>query len=204
MNKEQSESKSARILSMYARLNSGVILKKSDLAEEYHVTERSIQRDIDSLRDFIDKEQLEQNIVYDAKDRGYKLVSRVPAGLSNNEILAVCKILLESRSMRTDEMFHILDNLIDCAVPRESQQAIKLLIANEKHHYIPLHHDRPIFNYLWDIGQAVRNQQIIEIEYIRLNKYTVKRRLKPVGIMFSEYYFYLTAFQTDEKNTQRL
>lgn len=202
MNKEQSESKSARILSMYARLNSGVILKKSDLAEEYHVTERSIQRDIDSLRDFIDKEQLEQSIVYDAKDRGYKLVSRVPAGLSNNEILAVCKILLESRSMRTDEMFHILDNLIDCAVPRESQQDIKLLIANEKHHYIPPHHDRPILNYLWDIGQAVRNQQIIEIEYIRLNKHAVKRRLKPVGIMFSEYYFYLTAFQTDE-NTRK-
>ena len=203
MDKQPSESKSARILSMYARLNSGYILRKGDLAEEYHVTERSIQRDIDSLRDFLDKEGMEQSISYVAKDRGYKLIDKFSEQLSNNEVLAVCKILLESRSMIAEEMFPILDKIIEFATPKENQQAIKLLVSNEKHHYIPPHHNRPILDFLWDIGQAVRTQHIIEIEYTRLDQSEVRRCLKPVGIMFSEYYFYLTAFQTDDETRKK-
>ena len=48
-----SEAKSARILSIYARFLSGQILSKAALATEYGVTERSIQRDMDSLRCFL-------------------------------------------------------------------------------------------------------------------------------------------------------
>ena len=45
---------------------------------------------------------------------------------------------------------------------------------------------------------AVKKQLLMEIEYIRLkDKATVKRIIQPVGIMFSEYYFYLTAFIAD-------
>ena len=40
-----------------------------------------------------------------------------------------------------------------------------------------------------------------EIEYERLKEpRVVKRRVKPVGIMFSEYYFYLTAFLEDKES----
>lgn len=41
-----------------------------------------------------------------------------------------------------------------------------------------------------DIGQAIRECRYIEIDYIRMKgKAVVKRKLKPVAIMFSEYYF---------------
>ena len=53
MDNSQSESKSARILSIYARLSSGQILNKAELADSFNVTQRSIQRDLDALRDFI-------------------------------------------------------------------------------------------------------------------------------------------------------
>ena len=53
---------------------------------------------------------------------------------------------------------------------------------------------------MWDIGQAIRASRYIEIEYTRMmDKQTVKRKIKPVAIMFSEYYFYVTAFIDDEK-----
>jgi predicted DNA-binding transcriptional regulator YafY len=56
---------------------------------------------------------------------------------------------------------------------------------------------------MWDIGQAIHDHRYIEIEYCRLKeKKTVKRKLQPVAIMFSEYYFYLTAFIEDEKTKQ--
>jgi len=190
-----SEAKSARILSIYARFLSGQILSKVALATEYGVTERSIQRDMDSLRCFLSEQQLQQDVIYDRAVKGYRLVNSIPKGLSNSEILAVCKILLESRSMRQDEMLPILDKLIDCAVPEESKKAVKDLIANEKFHYIEPHHKHPVLNGLWELGQAVQQHRVVEIEYERLkDPKVVRRRVQPVGLMFSEYYFYLTAF----------
>ena len=47
---EFSELKSARLLSIYARLLNGQVLKKALLAQEFGVTARSIQRDLESLR----------------------------------------------------------------------------------------------------------------------------------------------------------
>lgn len=196
-----SEAKSARLLTIYARLLTGEGLNRNALSNEYGVTVRSIQRDIASLRCFLQEQQLAQDVVYDRQNNCYRLVNHAPKGLSNNEILAVCKILLESRSMRRDEMLPILDKLLDCAVPEENKRKVKQLIANEKLHYIAPSHNRPILNGLWDLGQAIQKQLILEIEYERLkHPKLVNRRVKPVGLMFSEYYFYLTAFLEDKKN----
>ena len=109
---EFSELKSARLLSIYARLLNGRVLKKALLAQEFGVTARSIQRDLESLRSFLSNEMLPQDVVYDRAAGGYRLTHAKPMGLSNSEILAVCKILLESRSMRRDEMLPILDKLV--------------------------------------------------------------------------------------------
>lgn len=193
--------KTDRILKIYSQLVNGDILRKKELAQQFHVTERSIQRDMEALRCFFAEEGLQQDIIYDRAARGYRLESPSRALLNNSEILAVCKILLESRSMRKDEMLPILDKLIACCVPEKSKKAITELLANEKHHYVEPHHKQRLLPGLWEISQAVQNHQIMEIEYERLKEpRLVRRRVKPVGIMFSEYYFYLTAFLED-KNT---
>lgn len=193
------EAKSARLLIIYSRLVNGEVLSKAALAEQYHVSPRSIQRDMESLRCFFANQNLKQDITYDYHMAGYRLVNKLPKGLTNSEILAVCKILLESRSMRKDEMLPILDKLIDCAVPQESKRAVSALIGNEKHHYIEPHHGRPILEGLWDVGQAIEQHRVMEIEYERMKEpKAVRRRVLPVGLMFSEYYFYLTAFLEDK------
>ena len=191
--------KTDRILKIYSQLVNGDILRKKELAQQFHVTERSIQRDMEALRCFFAEEGLQQDIIYDRAARGYRLESPSRALLNNSEILAVCKILLESRSMRKDEMLPILDKLIACCVQKKKKKAITELLANEKHHYVEPHHKQRLLPGLWEISQAVQNHQIMEIEYERLKEpRLVCRRVKPVGIMFSEYYFYLTAFLEDK------
>lgn len=193
--------KSERLLQIYSKLVSGEILKKKELAQHFHVTERSIQRDIEALRCFFAGEGLLQDVVYDKKARGYRMENPALRTLENSEILAVCKILLESRSMRRDEIFPILDKLIACCVPERNRKAVQELLANEKYHYIEPRHGQPVLNGMWELGQAIQNHQIIEIEYERLKEpRLVKRKVKPVGIMFSEYYFYLTAFLEDKES----
>ena len=57
--------KSERLLQIYSRLVSGDVLPKKELAQQFHVTERSIQRDMESLRCFFAEQGLRQDIVYD-------------------------------------------------------------------------------------------------------------------------------------------
>ena len=195
------ENKAARLLEIYARLIRGDVLSKMKLGTQYRISKRSIQRDMEALRAFIANQNLGQDVVYDYKHRGYRLIQTNPRWLSNSEILAVCKILLESRSLRKDEMLPILDKLVDCAVPDPNKKLIGELIANETFHYIQPHHNKLILENLWALGEAVRHQQVVEIEYTRLKDHElVKRRVQPVGIMFSEYYFYLTAFLEDKSH----
>ena len=177
------EAKSARMLTIYARFLSGQTMSKAALAAEFGVTERSIQRDMEALRCFFAEQGVPQEVIYDRQVHGYRLVNSIPKGLNNSEILAVCKILLESRSMRRDEMLPILDKLIDCAVPEENKRAVTDLIANEKFHYIEPHHGQHILDGLWEIGQAVQQHRVIEIEYERMKEPKLLKDLDIAGLI---------------------
>lgn len=199
--------KERRILSIYTELVNGKVINKAEMAEKYGVDARSIQRDLADIRSFIEESTIETGIendlIYDAKQKGFRLEQINKMKFTNDEVLAICKILLDSRAFRKDDMNAILDKLMDCCVPKKNQKMVNDLISNEKYHYVPPRHNKHFINAMWDIGQAIRDCKMIEITYKRLKgKKTVKRRIKPLGIMFSEYYFYLTAF-IDEEETKK-
>ena len=188
-----------RILYIQQVLVQGGVLNKQQTADRFGVSEKTIQRDLDTLRSYFADSEPRREILYNSTTGGYLLDDTLSRFLTSSEILAVCKILLESRSLPADDMLPILDKLIDCAVPPENQRDVRALVANEKLHYIPPHHGQHILDTLWTLGQAVRDQRVIEVAYQRMkDPQLVKRRMQPVGIMFSEYYFYLTAFLEDK------
>lgn len=195
MDQAKGDLKTARILHLYRALMENGFISKSEAAQNFHVTQRSVQRDIEDLRCFFAEQSPHQELIYDPDLHVYRLDTASSQFLDNSEILAVCKILLESRSMVKEEMLPILDKLVARCIPAENKKAVTALIANEKHHYVAPHHGQSVLQDLWEIGQAIQRQQLVEITYSRLKApHEVTRLIEPVGIMFSEYYFYLTAF----------
>lgn len=94
----------------------------------------------------------------------------------------------------------MLAKLIDSCVPKDNQKLVKELILNEEFHYIEPRYGSVFVDKLWEIGQAIQTKNYIEIQYQGIQGSTVKtRKLKPLAIMFSEYYFYLAAFIDDDK-----
>ncbi|MGN0466735.1 MAG: helix-turn-helix transcriptional regulator [Lachnospiraceae bacterium] len=200
----QTNNKIKRVLGIYTKLINGYLINKSEEAVNYGVSERSIQRDIDDIREYFGEDIVNSgrtnSVVYDHVDKGYRLEQDCKMKFTNGEILALCKILLDSRAFTKDEMSNMLDKLIECCVPENNQEIVKKLIRNEKFHYVELRHKTIFIDMMWDIGQAIQNYQYIEIDYLRTkDKSIVKRKIKPVAIMFSEYYFYLTAFIDDDE-----
>jgi predicted DNA-binding transcriptional regulator YafY len=190
------DKKVERILNLYSRLAEGCVINKADEAARFEVTERSIQRDLEDIRVYTSSNPTsDRELIYDRKQHGYVLAQNQNNSLTNSEILAVCKILLESRSLMKEEMYPIIDKLLQCCVPCGDNKKVSDLIENEKFHYLEPHHGKKFVDTMWDIGSAVAEHRLMRIKYQKLTETDkVMRMIQPVGIMFSEYYFYLCAF----------
>ena len=210
MTTEQKDLKIAkdRLLAMYAQLAEGKPLYKACEAVKYNCSLRSIQRDIEDLRSFFaDRSEttgVVQELIYDRKLNAYRLVPPLRNLLTNEETFAVLKVLLESRSLTKAELFPILEKLISCCVPPDNRRQVTDLIANEKYHYVEPRHKKEILEKMWNLSAAIRAHKEIKITYMRQNGDAVSRVLKPVGIMFSEFYFYLVGFIDKENQLEKI
>lgn len=210
MTTEQKDLKIAkdRLLAMYAQLAEGKALYKAREAVKYNCSLRSIQRDIEDLRSFFaDRSEttgVVQELIYDRKLNAYRLVPPLRNLLTNEETFAVLKVLLESRSLTKAELFPILEKLISCCVPPDNRRQVTDLIANEKYHYVEPRHKKEILEKMWNLSAAIRAHKEIKITYMRQSGDDVSRVLKPVGIMFSEFYFYLVGFIDKENQLEKI
>lgn len=70
------DKKSERMIDMYVKLINGEMVNKRLEARRHNVSEKSIQRDIDDLRDYIFKKHgmSEIELIYDRKENGYHLI----------------------------------------------------------------------------------------------------------------------------------
>ena len=59
------ENRSYRLLDLYKRLQQGEALTKRELADQYRVSEKTVQRDIEGLREYLAGEQSYLEVVYD-------------------------------------------------------------------------------------------------------------------------------------------
>ena len=199
----ESTDKVERTLGIYTKLMNGAFVNKATEAINYGVNERTIQRDIDDIRNYLEQRGVEDGIVnsviYDRAKKGFRLEQIYKLKFTNPEILAICKILLDSRAFTKKEMEGMLDKLVDTCVPKTNQKLVKDLILNEEFHYIEPRHKSVFIDKMWEIGQAINANKFIEVDYKRTkDKALVTRKLKPVAIMFDEMYFYMAAFIDDE------
>ena len=197
---EVDNGKSFRLLNMYEKLNRGEVLNKKVLANMYGISEKSVQRDIEDLRIYISETYENSDSVtieYSRSRNGYFLVKKEREFLTNEEILGISKILLESRAFQKTELEAIIDRLMLQATSAERLN-IREMILNEKFHYIPLRHNTPLLRRIWDLSECISGKEIIKFDYERQDGKIMHRRVKPLSIMFSEYYFYLIAWLADD------
>ncbi len=191
--------KSFRLLKMFEKLNRGEVINKKEFADYFGISEKSVQRDIDDLRTYLAEAYGsgdEITVKYSYLKNGYSLVKKDREFLTNQEILTVCKILLESRAFNREEL-DILTNKLLMQATQDAKVNINELILNEKFHYIPPRHKKPLIEAIWEISDYIHKKEIIEFDYKRQDGKVTHRTVKPLNVMFSEYYFYLIAWFAD-------
>ncbi len=195
--------KSFRLLNIFERLNRGESVNKDNLASEYNVSLKTIQRDIDDIRAYLSEthfNESEISIKYDKGKNSYYLVRLEREWMTNEEALSICKILLESRAFKKNEIMNLTDKLIMQISPTD-RNVIREIIGSELVNYVPLQHGKPLMNTIWEISKHIISQNIISFRYTRQDGTSSIKSVKPVSVMFSEFYFYLVAFSEDKEIT---
>lgn len=195
------QGKNNRILDMYLRLCKGRVINKAEEAKRFGVDERSIQRDIDDIRAFLDEKTVQEaienrNILYDRSKKGFVMSKLEDVLMSNSEILAVSKILLASRAFPKKEIVSLLGKMLAGCVPQANMKLVADLIANEKFYYVEPKHKANLKDKLWTLGEEIKQYNVLEINYQKqiASHDFVKHTVEPVAIIFSEFYFYLLAY----------
>lgn len=199
MNDNFRTNKSFRLMLIKEKLEKGEIIYKNTLLTEYGIVDKTFQRDLENLRAYYaDVSELRNiNIIYDRKRNGYVLENSENEFLDKKEVLAVCKILLESRAFCKHELDKIIKKLLS-QVNTIDKKLVDNIIANENFNYIPLKHDKELVSTIWELMNFITKCDIIEINYTRSDKTSKIHKVKPVSIMFSEFYFYLIAYMSEK------
>ncbi|MBB6630747.1 helix-turn-helix transcriptional regulator [Clostridium algidicarnis] len=191
--------KSSVLLHMYSKVKNNESFTKEYIVDKFNVSERTVTRYIKDLNNYFQEEYIDNKIIYNRKSGLYELKYKDTKILNEKDILSICKVLLESKGFSKEEIEKVINKLL-CDCVSEDKKIVENIIANELFNYVPTNHGKPLIDKLWDLSIAINNQDIIEIEYFKLSKNgkleseATKRNIKPLSIMFSEYYFYLAAF----------
>ena len=193
--------KTDRILEIFMRSLRGEAVKIQELANEYGVSSKSISRDISEIQNFLSEHRELMNhseLIYSYKQKAYILSN--DEFLKNKELFSIVEILIGSRSLNKEEILNIISKLKKFTTIA-NKSVMENIIRKEIYHYHEVKSDCPsVIDNLWRIINAIENKNMITITYFKMNRDEVKHKIKPVAVMFSEYYFYMIAYKSDDKN----
>lgn len=187
------------LLYLFERLLSGHILNKKEAAEELKVSTKTIERYINNIKNYLSERSRLEEVVYSREKRGYTLQFTEDSKLSKQEILAIAKVLLESKAFSKEEIRRLIQKLISfCSI--HDRIHIKEIISNDLDKYTSPNHSKDSINAIWQLSTATKCHRKVKIKYHKLGddgKYVDKiftSVVYPQGIVFCEYFFYLIAF----------
>lgn len=198
MNVEKNE----RCLAIPLRGMRGEKITVSELANEFGVSTKSISHEISEMRCFLaENRELtgHAELNYDRSAKCYTI--HIDDFLRDSELLAVIKVLIESRAFSKQELLEIIGKQRRFTSTND-RMLLDSLIAKEKYHYCEVKHDcsEGVVDMLWKLADDIRSHTEITITYYKMNRDRVMQTIHPVSIMFSEYYFYIIAYKAEDES----
>ena len=190
-----------RILEIFFRLLHGERVTNKEFADKYEVSGKSISRDIGVINNFLSEHREiipDAEVIYSHKERAYILKSE--EFLKNKDLFALVKVIIGSRCFAKEDILRIIGRLKQFTTASD-RPLLDDLIRKEIYHYHEVKADCDnVIENVWQLTNCIDKGITISVKYIKMDRSEVVRKLKPAAIMFSEYYFYLIAYEADDRN----
>lgn len=197
--------KKNRVLDIFYRAMKGESLSVSKIADEYMVSAKSISRDINEIKNFLsDNRDLVGNteLKYSSSSKSYYL--EFENFLLSKELMAIMKMMVGCRAFSKMDVLELSAKLKNF-VSYHDRGMLEQLLAKEMYHYNEVNHDcKSVIENLWQLTRCIHEKIEISVTYYKMDRKLVERRIKPIAIMFSDFYFYLIAYHSDKDDWKPL
>lgn len=181
-----------RLLTIFLRLQSGAHLTKAQLADEFGVSEKTIQRDFSLLGDFLERQpMISAELVYDRQHHARYFKGK--SLFNKKDILVISKLLLENRALNKEENKALLDSLLGL-LSKAEQKEIYSIIGSELLNYAPLSDTQNRIDKIWDWSEAIRKELVLDILYQSPYNEAKRHTILPVSLYYDAHYFYVVAY----------
>lgn len=201
----KSTQKKNRVLDIFYRGMKGESLSVSKIADEYGVSTKSISRDINEIKNFLsDNRDIVGNteLKYSSSSKSYYL--EFENFLLSKELLAIMKMMIGCRAFSKMEVLTLSAKLKNF-ISYHDKEILDHLLAKEMYHYNEVKHDcKSVIDSLWQLTHCIHEKIEISVSYYKMDRRLVERRIKPVAILFSDYYFYLAAYHSGKDDWKPL
>lgn len=191
-------SKKNRMLEIFFRAMKGENISVKKLASEYGVSNKSISRDIGEIKAFLyNDRELVGNIdmKYSASSKTYYL--QFNNFLLSKELMAIIKLLIGTRAFNKTELLDIVSKLKNFTSSSDRAMLDKIILK-EMYHYNEVGSDcESVIDNIWKLTRCIYEKSEITVSYYKISRNLVERRIMPIAITFSDYYFYLIAYRCD-------
>lgn len=190
---DSQQGKGYRVLSMFDRLKQEALT--------HQVGEKTIQRDIDEIRTYLEKAKLDYHLQYVRTEKVYKLMHKKNNRLSKEQVLVIVKILIASKALVKSDIGEIVNQLLSHVAVDQLDQ----LLLNEKSLYEDIHQNKSLLSLIWGISTAIQKRKVITIYYLQEGEaIPTAKILKPLAVIFSTHYFYLIGDNQDTPTVYRM
>ena len=106
-------------------------------------------------------------------------------------------MMIGCRAFSKMELLDIVDKLKNFT-SRHDRTMLDQIIAKEMYHYNEVNSDcKSVIDHIWTLTRCIYERIEITLTYYKASRDLVERRIMPVAITFSDYYFYLIAYRCD-------
>lgn len=181
---------------LYNDLINGHLINKYTYSIDHNINERTFERDISEIRNYLSEIFSPYEVLYDKKNDVYFLSGNRPMFIDKMDAVILSKVLLDSKTLRRDEVRGLLEKIMITVNPYEVNQVISFIKKD-----IDLYESRTknsILKILNDLYMIIDNCNDVEILCNDGKKITVS----PIRILIKDSKFILLANSEEKQDTQ--
>lgn len=183
--------KVTRVLILYHQLLNGQYIDKTLFSLTHNINERTFDRDIEDIRLFLSEVYSGEELLFDKESNAYYLSGRRLKCLDRMEVAVVAKLILESESLREDEMSELISTLLS-SVSLHDADVIKEYLNYDIQSYAS-NTKNAILKFIGDLYATLKSGYDIEIEFETEDLKVSVEKVSPINIAYENNAFYLIA-----------
>ncbi|BDZ31352.1 WYL domain-containing protein [Lactiplantibacillus sp. WILCCON 0030] len=161
--------------------------------EKYHVTKRTVQRDMASLRDLLAESNLDYQFVHQSRSNVYALLATNQ--LQAEQVLSLLKVLMGTRAFSQAELLTLRRALLGLLAPAE-RTAVKKLSSVGLAQYKPVGQgSQELLPSIKQFSIWIMQKTTLSFDYVHSSDGQAHTEVGvPISLYFADFYFYIVMF----------